>query len=75
MVKNFKVPENTLIPGFRVMEKKDVPQVRELLNKYLNRYDFTLVFETDEDIEHWILPHKDVVWGFVVEVTIFTYIN
>ncbi|CAO3608419.1 unnamed protein product [Cunninghamella blakesleeana] len=67
MVKNFKVPESTLIPGFRVMEKKDIPQVRELLNKYLNRYDFTLHFDTDEDIEHWILPHKDVVWSFVAE--------
>ncbi|KAI9309559.1 glycylpeptide N-tetradecanoyltransferase 2-like protein [Cunninghamella echinulata] len=67
MIKNFKVPEKPLIPGFRTMEKKDVPQVRELLNKYLNRYDFALTFETDEDVEHWILPHKDVVWGFVVE--------
>ncbi|SAM06982.1 hypothetical protein [Absidia glauca] len=67
MIKHFKVPEKTTIPGFREMQQKDVPQVRALVNKYLDRFDFAPQFETDEDVEHWILPHKDVVWSYVVE--------
>jgi glycylpeptide N-tetradecanoyltransferase len=69
MIKHFKVPEKTTIPGFREMQQKDVPQVRALVNKYLDRFDFAPQFETDEDVEHWILPHKDVVWSYVVEVS------
>lgn len=69
MIKNFKVPEKSAIPGFREMQQKDVPQVRALLNKYLDRFDFAPQFETDKDVEHWVLPHKGVVWSYVVEVS------
>lgn len=67
MIKNYKVPEKTSIPGLREMRVEDVPQVRVLLNKYLARFDFAPVFETDEDVKHWILPHEKVVWSYVVE--------
>ncbi|KAI7895080.1 acyl-CoA N-acyltransferase [Mucor mucedo] len=67
MIKNFKVPEKTSTAGLREMRKEDVPQVRVLLNKYLTRFDFAPVFETDQDVEHWILPHEKVVWSYVVE--------
>ncbi|KAI8096679.1 acyl-CoA N-acyltransferase [Halteromyces radiatus] len=67
MIKHFKVPEKTSIPGFREMQQKDVPEVRVLVNKYMERFDFAPVFETDQDVEHWILPHKEVVWSYVVE--------
>lgn len=74
MIKHYKVPEQTSTPGLRVMKREDVPQVRKLLNTYLSRFDIAPVFETDADVEHWILPHEDVVWSYVVEashVTIF----
>lgn len=67
MIKAYKVPEKTSIAGLREMRLEDVPQVRVLLNKYLSRFDFAPVFETDEDVKHWILPHEKVVWSYVVE--------
>ncbi|CEI95551.1 Putative Glycylpeptide N-tetradecanoyltransferase [Rhizopus microsporus] len=67
MIKQFKLPEQTSTPNLREMREEDVPQVRELLNQYLNRFDFAPIFETDEDVKHWILPHDKVVWSYVVQ--------
>ncbi|KAG2201399.1 hypothetical protein INT46_010393 [Mucor plumbeus] len=67
MVKSYKVPEKTSTAGLREMRPEDASQVRILLNKYLQRFDFAPVFETDEDVKHWILPHDKVVWSYVVE--------
>ncbi|KAI9484034.1 MAG: acyl-CoA N-acyltransferase [Benjaminiella poitrasii] len=67
MIKNYKLPENTSTVGLREMRAEDVPQVRVLLNKYLERFDIAPIFETDDDVKHWILPHKNVVWSYVVE--------
>ncbi|KAI8877033.1 N-myristoyl transferase [Backusella circina FSU 941] len=67
MIKTYKVPEEPSTPGLRQMEERDVPEVRVLLNKYLDRFDIAPVYETDEDVKHWILPHKNVVWSYVVE--------
>ncbi|KAI7867525.1 acyl-CoA N-acyltransferase [Spinellus fusiger] len=67
MIKHYKVPDTTSTPGLREMRVEDCSQVRTLLNKYLSRFDFSIVFETDEDVAHWIAPHKNVVWSYVVE--------
>lgn len=67
MIKNYKLPEKTSTAGLREMREEDASQVRVLLNKYLARFDFAPVFETDEDVKHWILPHEKVVWSYVVE--------
>jgi glycylpeptide N-tetradecanoyltransferase len=67
MIKNYKLPEKTSTGGLREMREQDIPQVRVLLNKYLARFDFAPVFETDDDVRHWILPHENVVWSYVVE--------
>jgi glycylpeptide N-tetradecanoyltransferase len=67
MIKSYKVAEKPSTPGLREMQEKDVPEVRELANKYLDRFDIAPVFETDDDVKHWILPHKSVVWSYVVE--------
>lgn len=67
MIKNYKVPEHTSTPGLREMREEDAPQVRVLLNNYLSKFELAPVFETDEDIKHWILPHDKVVWSYVVE--------
>ncbi|KAG1462923.1 hypothetical protein G6F56_005409 [Rhizopus delemar] len=67
LIKQNKVGEETSTVGLREMKLEDVPQVRQLLNTYLARFDFAPVFETDEDVKHWILPHEKVVWSYVVE--------
>lgn len=61
-----KVPEKPQIKGFRPMQKKDLPEVGELLSKYLNGFDAAPQFNKDE-LAHWIKPLKGVVSSFVVE--------
>jgi glycylpeptide N-tetradecanoyltransferase len=68
MVKKFRVAEQTSTPNLRVMKPEDATQVRLLLNKYLSKYDVAPVFETDDDVRHWLAPTDEVVWSYVVEV-------
>ncbi|CAG8491788.1 11748_t:CDS:2, partial [Acaulospora colombiana] len=67
-IKKYKLPSETSTPGIRPMLEKDVSQVRELLNAYMEKFNFVAVFKTDEDIKHWILTKENVVWSYVVEV-------
>ncbi|WVQ84211.1 glycylpeptide N-tetradecanoyltransferase [Cryptococcus sp. DSM 104549] len=77
LVTQYKVPEHPSIPGFREMVKEDVPQVGELLRKYLSRFDVTQEFGSDVEVEHWFLSGQgrevngqrleQVVWAYVVE--------
>jgi len=62
----FKVPEQPQIPGLRAMVKADVPQVHQILNKYLSQFDLHPSFSEDE-VEHWLLPRKGVIYSFVAE--------
>ncbi|CAG8730200.1 1573_t:CDS:2, partial [Funneliformis caledonium] len=66
VIKKFKLPAETSIPGLRPMLKKDVPEVRALLNEYMSKFNFVPVFKTDDEVKHWILT-RGVVWSFVVE--------
>jgi glycylpeptide N-tetradecanoyltransferase len=77
MVKKFKVAEQPSTPGLREMKPEDATQVRELLNKYLSKFDVAPVFETDDDVRHWLAPTPEVVWSYVVEVKclFFMYCN
>ena len=52
--------------GFRPMEPKDVPQVYQLVTKYLKQFDFHVVF-SEEDVRHWLSPLDKVVYSYVVE--------
>ncbi|PVU90662.1 hypothetical protein BB561_004794 [Smittium simulii] len=63
------LPEsNSQMPGLRLMTEKDIPQVRKILNKYLNaRTKMHQIFKSDEIIKHWLLPKKDVIYTYVVE--------
>lgn len=75
MVKQYGVPSEPRIPGFRAMEKKDVPQVGELLQKYLAKFDVTQVFDNDDEVEHWFLSGKGgVVDGKEVEQVVYAYV-
>lgn len=74
MIKHYKVPEQTSVPGLRPMVVEDVPQVKELLNIFLKRFDIAPVFQTEEEIKHWILPHEEVVWSYVIEASIYIHV-
>jgi glycylpeptide N-tetradecanoyltransferase len=70
VTKNF-VPSATALPGFRLMEKKDVKEVHNLLVRYLKRFMLAPEF-TEEEIEHMFLHNEklapeQVVWTYVVE--------
>ncbi|EIW67750.1 hypothetical protein TREMEDRAFT_33259 [Tremella mesenterica DSM 1558] len=79
MIKQYTVPMQTHIPGFREMVSADVPQVGALLRKYLTRFDVAQTFGSDAEVEHWFLSGKgkgrgdgvkrdgQVTWAFVVE--------
>jgi glycylpeptide N-tetradecanoyltransferase len=62
----YKVAKDTTITGLRVMEKKDVEGVFKLLNEYLKKFKVH-PFYSPEEVAHWFLPRKGVVFSFVVE--------
>ncbi|KAH7438984.1 hypothetical protein KP509_04G040000 [Ceratopteris richardii] len=65
-IKLYRLPETTVTPGFRPMERRDVAAVRRLLHSYLSQ--FVVAPELSEkDVEYWLLPIEDVISSFVVE--------
>ncbi|KAG0047847.1 glycylpeptide N-tetradecanoyltransferase [Gryganskiella cystojenkinii] len=66
LVKLYKLKAETSTPGLRLIEERDVVQVKDLLNRYLSGFDFAPNFE-EADIRHWFLSRPGVVWGYVVE--------
>eukprot|EP00698_Gefionella_okellyi_P016234 TRINITY_DN463_c0_g1_i2.p1 TRINITY_DN463_c0_g1~~TRINITY_DN463_c0_g1_i2.p1 ORF type:complete len:336 (-),score=70.26 TRINITY_DN463_c0_g1_i2:36-1043(-) len=66
LIKLNKMPDKPAIPGFRAMVKADLPQVTTLLTTYLTKFPMHPVF-TQHDLEHWLVPRKDVVSSWVVE--------
>lgn len=71
--RKYNVPENTSTRGLREMEAKDLDAVKDLLERYLQRFDLTPVWDKAE-VEHWLLHKKDapgeqVIWSYVVEVS------
>eukprot|EP00917_Polyrhabdina_sp_WS-2016_P000291 GHVP01000640.1.p1 GENE.GHVP01000640.1~~GHVP01000640.1.p1 ORF type:complete len:470 (+),score=69.49 GHVP01000640.1:48-1412(+) len=64
--KLFRVPE--VAPLFRIMEGNDCKQVLELLRKNLGESpELTAIFETEDDVKHWLLPRDEVVYSYVKE--------
>ncbi|KAB8336856.1 hypothetical protein FH972_021164 [Carpinus fangiana] len=67
----YKLPEKTATKGLRPMSTADIPQVGDLLRRYLDRHDMAQQFDSEE-LKHWLLeadvtsPDK-VVYSFVVE--------
>ncbi|KAL0586393.1 hypothetical protein ABG067_004006 [Albugo candida] len=66
LIKGYKLPSAPLTCGLRLMERKDVPQVTNMLRKYLEQFHLTPVME-EKDVEHLLLPRKGVVSSYVVE--------
>ena len=53
------------------MTASDIDSVRDLLSRYLARFDLAQDF-TREEVEHWLLsttkqPEERVVWAYVVD--------
>ena len=51
---------------FRFMEKKDVKSITKLLYENQKKYKIYSIFSEDE-VEHWFLPIKNVIYSFVRE--------
>ena len=65
----YKLPETTSTPGFRPMELKDVEEITNKLNKFLDsRYDLTVLF-SKEMVQHTFLPKEGekIVRSYVIE--------
>ncbi|KAF8448295.1 Myristoyl-CoA:protein N-myristoyltransferase, N-terminal domain-containing protein [Terfezia claveryi] len=65
-IEKYNLPDKTATEGLRKMEKKDVPEVHKLLDRYLKKFDIAPVF-TEEEVEHWLVDKEEVVWSYVVE--------
>lgn len=62
------LPAKPATPGLRPMEDRDVAAVTTLLRTYLSTYDLGVVWD-EEDVRHWLLPRKGVVYSYVVAAT------
>ncbi|XP_073064517.1 glycylpeptide N-tetradecanoyltransferase 1-like [Primulina eburnea] len=65
-IKLYKLPDQTSIPGFRKMERHDLPAVTRLLRNYLKQFVVAPDFD-ENDVEHWMLPQENVVDSYLVE--------
>ena len=62
-----KLPATTSIEGIREMSEKDLDQVRDLLNANLYKASKVHFIFTSEEVRHFMLPQKDVIYSYVVE--------
>ncbi|KAG8010065.1 Glycylpeptide N-tetradecanoyltransferase 2 [Nibea albiflora] len=57
---------STKTPGLRPMERRDIRQVTELLQKYLRRFQLAPSMG-EEEVSHWFLPQDNIIDTYVVE--------
>lgn len=50
------------------MERRDIRQVTELLQKYLRRFQLAPSMG-EEEVAHWFLPQDNIIDTYVVEVS------
>jgi hypothetical protein len=81
MIRQHKVADSPSLHkfGLREMEERDIPEVMELFERYMKRFDMSPMM-TKEEIEHQFLSGRgkgdlidmaregQVVWSYVVEV-------
>lgn len=65
-IKLYRLPDTTGCPGIRPLELRDVPSARNLLMRYLEKFDLYMEFD-DEEFAHWFLPRDDVIYSYVIE--------
>lgn len=64
-VKKYKLKEKSS-DKFRLMEKKDVKDVYNLISNSQKQFKIYSIF-SEEEIEHWFIPIKNVIYSFVKE--------
>lgn len=64
--------KSTKTPGLRPMERRDIPQVTELLQKYLKRFQLAPTMG-EQEVAHWFLPQDNIIDTYVVEVSRITF--
>jgi len=72
-VAKYKLPEQPLTPGVRLMKAEDAEDVTDLLQKYLSKVKLAQEFNKEE-VVHWLVDKeadpsspKRVVWTYVVD--------
>lgn len=60
--------QSTKTPGLRPMERRDIRQVTELLQKHLRRFQLAPSMG-EEEVAHWFLPQDNIIDTYVVEVS------
>ncbi|PHH82621.1 hypothetical protein CDD82_5347 [Ophiocordyceps australis] len=68
-IRKYALPERTATKGLREMKAADVDSVRDLLTRYLARFDMAPEFTRQEAL-HWFIPKPNadqVIWSYVVE--------
>jgi glycylpeptide N-tetradecanoyltransferase len=64
-VKKYKLKKKSS-DKFRLMEKKDVKDVYNLISNSQKQFKIYSIF-SEEEIEHWFIPIKNVIYSFVKE--------
>ena len=64
-VKKYKLKKESS-DKFRLMEKKDVKDVYNLISNSQKQFKIYSIF-SEEEIEHWFIPIKNVIYSFVKE--------
>jgi glycylpeptide N-tetradecanoyltransferase len=62
----YKLPKETSVSGLRPMTDNDVNMVYKILNDYLSKFIIKFHFDKEE-VAHWLLPRKKVVYSYVLE--------
>uniref|UniRef100_A0A1A8F033 Glycylpeptide N-tetradecanoyltransferase n=1 Tax=Nothobranchius korthausae TaxID=1143690 RepID=A0A1A8F033_9TELE len=65
-MKFYRLPDSIRTAGLRPMERLDVPQVTELLQKYLRGFQLAPSMG-EEEVAHWFLPQENIIDTYVVE--------
>lgn len=65
-IQTYKLAAKPKAEGIRHMTPEDVPKVKQLLSKYLEKFAVAPVLN-EEEVAHWLLPRDEVVYSFVVE--------
>ncbi|KAF3903970.1 hypothetical protein ABW21_db0209376 [Orbilia brochopaga] len=71
-ITRYALPSGPKTEGLRLMEHKDIAAVKDLMDRYLARFEMLPIF-SEEELEHWFL-HKDLPEDKVDERVIWTYV-
>ena len=65
-LKNYELPDEPQISGFRKMTEKDLDQIFDLIEKNRSKYKISEIF-SKEEISHLLLPRNNIVYTYVLE--------